>query len=207
MLVRFTRVHARLLPRVNPRYAQFCYYTYLESFTNIYARLLPRVNPSRSFIPTFLPLSKYLFHLVMGPASDLLTSPSNDAFKFPKLNGTNYSSWSGYMKSALQSKYLWLIVTGDEDRPPDAAADAKDTEKRTVRKERLEWKLRDQAAMGNIKGACENSQLPFVERETITSAKAMWNELKKIHQTSLSKINVHYIFRRNCEEESWRLPQ
>src|SRR5262245_54275976 len=64
MLVRFTRVHARLLPRVNPRYAQFCYYTYLESFTNIHARLLPRVNPSRSFIPTFLPLSEYLFHQV-----------------------------------------------------------------------------------------------------------------------------------------------
>ena len=130
----------------------------------------------------------------MSPASDLLTSPSTDAFKFPKLNGTNYASWSGHMKSALQSKYLWLIVTGEEDCPPEAAADAKDTEKRTARKEKLEWKLRDQAAMGNMKGACENSQLPFVERESITSAKAMWNELKKIHQTSLSKINVHYMF-------------
>jgi gag-polypeptide of LTR copia-type len=129
----------------------------------------------------------------MSPASDLLGS-SSDAFKFPKLTGMNYQSWSGHMKSALQSKYLWLIVTGDEDCPPDASTTATDAEKRVIRKEKLEWKLRDQAAMGNMKGACENSQLPFIEKDTVTSAKEMWEELKKVHQTSLSKINVHYLF-------------
>jgi len=129
----------------------------------------------------------------MGPASDSLTSMS-DAFKFPKLNGSNYASWSGHMKSALQSKFLWLVVTGDEDCPPEADAKATDAEKRSAKKDRLEWMLRDQAAMGNIKGACENSQLPFIEKATIVTSQLMWEELKKVHQTNLSKINVHYMF-------------
>jgi hypothetical protein len=130
----------------------------------------------------------------MSPVSNLLGSGSSDVFKFEKLNGSNYSSWSGHMKSALQSRYLWLIVTGDEDCPPEADSSAKEAEQRTAKRDRLEWMLRDQAAMGNIKGACENSQLPFLEKETVTSAKLMWEELKKVHQTNLSKINVHYLF-------------
>ena len=54
--------------------------------------------------------------------------------------------------------------------------------------------VKGSSGYGNIKGACENSQLPFVERDSITSAMEMWKELKKIHQMSLSKINVHYMF-------------
>ena len=130
----------------------------------------------------------------MGPASELLSSSSSDAYKFPKLTGSNYVSWSGNMKSTLQSKYLWLIVTGDEDCPPEPDATATASEKRTIKKERLEWLLRDQAAMGNIKGACEGSQIPFVEKDSITTSQKMWEELKKVHQTSLSKVNVHYLF-------------
>jgi hypothetical protein len=130
----------------------------------------------------------------MGPASDLLSSSSSDAFKFVKLNGMNYSSWSGHMKSALQSKYLWLIVMGDEDCPLDVDPTTKEAEKRIAWKDRLDWKLWDQADMGNIKGACENSQVPFIEKDSVTSAKLMWEELKKVHQTSLSRINMHYLF-------------
>jgi hypothetical protein len=127
----------------------------------------------------------------MGPASNnLLNSETSDSFKFPKLNGSNHASWVGHMKYALQSKYLWLIVTGGEECPPEATADAKEAEKRTIKRERLEWLLRDQAAMGNIKSAWENSQLPFIEKDSIKSAKDMWEELKKVHQTNLSKINV-----------------
>jgi len=114
----------------------------------------------------------------MSPVSGLLGSGSSEAFKFEKLNGSNYQSWAGHMKSALQSKFLWLIVTGDEECPPDADPSLKDAEKRTAKRDRLEWMLRDQAAMGNIKGACENSQLPFLEKDTVTSAKEMWEELK-----------------------------
>ena len=65
----------------------------------------------------------------MSPGSDLLGGGMSDAFKFPKLNGSNYSSWSGHMKSALQSKFLWLIVTGEEEQVPEAPRDAKDSEK------------------------------------------------------------------------------
>ena len=48
--------------------------------------------------------------------------------------------------------------------------------------------------MGNIKGACEDTQLPFIKKDSITTAKTMWDELKKVHQTSLLKINMHYLF-------------
>jgi hypothetical protein len=41
------------------------------------------------------------------------------------------------MKSALQSKYLWLVVTGDEECPPNASTGANDREVRAVRKEQL----------------------------------------------------------------------
>jgi hypothetical protein len=51
------------------------------------------------------------------------------------------------------------------------SADAKDAEKRTAKREKLEGLLRDQAAMGNIKGACENS--PFIERDMIKSANSV----------------------------------
>jgi hypothetical protein len=73
-------------------------------------------------------------------------------------------------------------------------AGPKDSEIKIAKRERLEWMLRDQAAMGNIKGACEASQLQFLEKESVKSAKDMWQELKKVHQTNLSKINVHYLF-------------
>jgi hypothetical protein len=60
--------------------------------------------------------------------------------------------------------------------------------------------------MGNIKGVCEDSQLPFIEKPSVTTAKEMWDELKKLHQTNLSKINVHYLFEdlytRKCVEGS-----
>ena len=131
----------------------------------------------------------------MGPASKLLSFSSSDAFKFPKLTGSNYVSWSGNMKSALQSKYLWLIVTGDKDCLPEPNAAATASEKWTTKKEHLEWLLQDQAMMGNIKGACEGSQIPFVEKDSITMSQKMWEELKKVHQTSLSKVNVHYLFK------------
>src|SRR6202021_973023 len=130
----------------------------------------------------------------MSPAGDLLSMSPSDSFKFPKLTGTNYASWCGDMKSAPQAKYLWLIVTGDEDCPPDPTTGADAAAKSALKKENLEWKLRDQAAQGNIKSACENTQLPYITKSSITTAKEMWDELKKVHETNLSRINVHYLF-------------
>jgi hypothetical protein len=47
----------------------------------------------------------------MSPVSDQLEMSSSEAFKFLKLKGNN-STWAGNMQSALQSKYLWLVVKG-----------------------------------------------------------------------------------------------
>jgi hypothetical protein len=48
----------------------------------------------------------------MSPISDQLEMSSSEAFKFLKLKGNNYSMWASNMQSALQSKYLWLVVKG-----------------------------------------------------------------------------------------------
>ena len=36
---------------------------------------------------------------------------------FPKLNGSNYHTWSDNMMSALQARLLWLIVNGQRPTP------------------------------------------------------------------------------------------
>jgi len=41
----------------------------------------------------------------------------SDTLHFPKLNGSNYDSWAASMKFALQSQFLWLYITGEEDMP------------------------------------------------------------------------------------------
>ena len=100
------------------------------------------------------------------------------------------------MQSALQSKYLWLIVKGTETCPlaPPAARPAtmSATEYKAERKENLDWLLRDEAAQGVMKGACEDSQLPHVK--SCSTAKEMWDTLEKVHVTNQARINVHYYF-------------
>ena len=78
------------------------------------------------------------------------------------------------MQSALQACMLWLIVTGDEDEvsKPDLTVVTKLTEFKAAKKEWIDWLSRDQAAMGCIKGACEDLQLPYIiECNTL---KDMW---------------------------------
>ena len=55
----------------------------------------------------------------MGPAVD----SSSETLQFPKLNGSNYHTWADNMKSALQAKSLWGVVSGRERRPPEPPAD------------------------------------------------------------------------------------
>jgi len=52
----------------------------------------------------------------MGPTLEANINMS-DTLHFPKLNGSNYDSWTTSMKSALQSRFLWLYVNGEEDMP------------------------------------------------------------------------------------------
>jgi hypothetical protein len=95
---------------------------------------------------------------VMGPGSGSLemSTSSNEAFKFAKLNGENYALWFQHMQSSLQARYLWLIVTGDEPCP-EKHSDTQPTEPtqlatwKATKKEWLDWSLRDQAAQGLIR--------------------------------------------------------
>jgi len=69
------------------------------------------------------------------------------------------------MQSALQSHEHWLIVMGNEEVPekPDPASILHTmAQLKTMKKEWLELLSRDQAAMGYMKEACEDSQLPYV---------------------------------------------
>jgi len=50
----------------------------------------------------------------MGPALEANINMS-DTLYFSKLNGSNYNSWAASMKSALQSRFLWLYANGKED--------------------------------------------------------------------------------------------
>ncbi len=122
---------------------------------------------------------------------------SNDAFKFPKLNGENYAIWYQHMQSSLQARYLWLIVTGDESEPtkPKAEEPTEATALATwkaAKKEWLDWSLRDQAAQGLMKGAAEPSQWPHVASSK--TSKEMWDNWRKLYVTNQQKLNVHYYF-------------
>jgi hypothetical protein len=134
----------------------------------------------------------------MSPESEPLEmSSTSEAFVFTKLKGTNYATWVDHMQSTLQAKYLWLIVKGTEMCPP--APPAKRPTRTTAAeykaeyKEHLNWSLRDKAAQGVMKSACKDSQLPHVK--DCTSAKHMWDILRKIHVTNHARINAHYYFK------------
>jgi hypothetical protein len=100
------------------------------------------------------------------------------------------------MQSALQAKYLWLIVKGTETCPPAPPAKrpmtTTATEYKAECKDHLNWLLRDEAAQGVMKSTCKDSQLPHVK--DCTSAKHMWDILRKIYVTNHAHINVHYYF-------------
>jgi len=99
------------------------------------------------------------------------------------------------MQSALQSRLYWLIVTGDEEapeKPDESSLLVTATQRKAAKKEWIEWLSRDQAAMGYIKGACEDAQLPYVIE--CKTSKEMWARLKTVHQTNQSRINIHYFF-------------
>ena len=81
---------------------------------------------------------------------------------------------------------LWLIITGDKDKvsKPDSAVVTKPIEFKTAKKEWIDWLSRDQVAMGCIKGACEDSQLPYIVE--CKNLKEMWARLKTMHQENQS---------------------
>src|ERR1700730_13800561 len=132
----------------------------------------------------------------MRPGNGQLDSTAMDAFRFPKLNGQNYANWSVHMKSVLQAKYLWLVVTGTEtcpERPADLSPDsAPSDEDRTRLREHLDWVTRDGAAQGLMRSATDETQWPHVTR--CETSKEMWDVWKQVHQTNQQLIKIHYFF-------------
>jgi len=63
----------------------------------------------------------------------------SDTLHFPKLNGSNYDSWTTSMKSALQSRFLWLYVNDEEDMPTVVKSTPSPSADRTSKKYKS-WK-------------------------------------------------------------------
>jgi len=125
---------------------------------------------------------------------------------FPKLNGSNYHTWSDNIMSTLQAWLLWLIVNGQWPTPPTPSTNplidatsgkpvpSSDDYKEWVRlqTEHMQWLESDLAAMGLMRGAIEYGQREHVQ--SATSSKEMWDRLHQFHVTQWQNTNVHYYF-------------
>ena len=116
------------------------------------------------------PMSPLLSSLFPSVRCQVMGPGISEAFKFPKLNRSNYAEWHTYCQSTLQSWHLWLIVTGDEEKPSKPAAIAaagQEAKHAAAKKEWITWMKDDQATMGLMKKA--------------TSVKEVWDTWEKIH--------------------------
>jgi len=125
---------------------------------------------------------------------------------FPKLNGSNYHTWSDNMMSTLQAWLLWLIVNSQQPTPPTSSINppidttsgkpvpSSDNYKEWVClwTEHMQWLESDLVAMGLIWGAIEYGQREHVQ--SITSSKEIWDCLRQFHITQQQDTNVHYYF-------------
>ncbi len=139
----------------------------------------------------------------MGPDPSESTS---ETLHFPKLSGTNYNSWSDNMKAALQARYLWLFIKGDEVCPlkppqmvpvdsegnPFGRSTAEYKDWKQDHDDYLRWLRSDGAAMGLIRGAIDFSQCEHIANAS--TSKEMWDLLRSIHVTQRQGITVHYLY-------------
>ncbi|KAF8591640.1 hypothetical protein K439DRAFT_1610941 [Ramaria rubella] len=67
-----------------------------------------------------------------------------------------------FMKASLQAKYLWLVVSGDEEAPlkplKEKPESTSELDWKNLKKEHQDWLLKDQAAQGLLKGSVESTQ-------------------------------------------------
>src|ERR1700731_3616480 len=98
----------------------------------------------------------------MRPGNGQLDSATMDTFRFPKLNGQNYTNWSVHMQSMLQAKYLWLVVTGIEicpAKPADLSPESTPTEDYQMKlREHLNWVTRGGTAQGLMHSTTDELQ-------------------------------------------------
>jgi len=141
----------------------------------------------------------------MGPALEANINIS-DTFHFPKLNGSNYNSWAASMKSALQSRFLWLYVNGEEDMPtvvkstpPSADKTSKDYKSwKEDREQYKTWLRMNSAAMGLLNGSIDSTQSGYIAN--LSTSKEIWDTLHQINVKDRQSLNVYALV-----EEIWSM--
>lgn len=91
-----------------------------------------------------------------------------------KLDGTNYAVWKFRMELLLTKEELFSIVTDELPAERNAA-----------------WKTKDGKARALIGLALDNCQLVHVMQST--TAKEMWDSLKKYHERATFATKVHVL--------------
>lgn len=93
--------------------------------------------------------------------------------RFPKLNGTNWSTWKVRIENLLQREDLWDVVE-NSSKPKETSDD--------------DWKTNNRHAKANIILAIEDNQLPLVKNQE--TAHDVFNALKKYHEKNTRSVKV-----------------
>jgi hypothetical protein len=93
---------------------------------------------------------------------------SESSLPFPKLDEDNYSSWVRNMKAQLQSKKVWMVVSGVHSKPSPTADNY------------MDWLEKEEVAAGMIYLALQDGQKAQIEAHQ-DDPKKMWEELEAIH--------------------------
>jgi hypothetical protein len=96
---------------------------------------------------------------------------SNSTPTFPKLNNSNYKTWSGDMQAWLMSKELWMLVDNEEPCPPSTDTDS-----------RLKWSKRAQKAAGELYLAVEQDQKSHFHG-ILSDPIRIWTTLRDVHMS------------------------
>ncbi|GBL88843.1 hypothetical protein AVEN_158955-1 [Araneus ventricosus] len=87
-------------------------------------------------------------------------------FAFPKLDGSNYTSWKEDMKIVLMARGCWSFIIGEDKPYPEQATE----------KEKIEYDWRKQRCYTTIYQGIERKFLPLIRHTT--DGKEAWNILK-----------------------------
>ncbi|GBM35522.1 hypothetical protein AVEN_52809-1 [Araneus ventricosus] len=121
--------------------------------------------------------------------------PESSPFAFPKLDGSNYTSWKEDMKVVLMDRGCWSFII-EKDKPcPEQATE----------KEKFEYVWRKQRCYTTIYQGIERKFLPLIRHTT--DGKEAWNILKSnFEPTSKARLAVlideFFELKFNPEEET-----
>lgn len=103
--------------------------------------------------------------------------------KIPKLNNTNYESWSYRMEVHLKNKKVWNTIINDE---PVQEADQDNEAFETIQEE---WNEKSANAVDIIVQGCEDNQLVYIRRADDT-ARGVWEALRNQHRVNTASNQV-----------------